>query len=546
MTTSSELRALLSKDEDLGTVLLRGDEFELEDVTVRAGGVVRPYPGRKPVITGRNIVCNRNGMKVAGYDSGDFHVLDSDGRVLPVSSTKTLAANGSMHIMAADVGKLDGKSRLVRMKLTDCPAELLGRSKEDLRNCTLKCSYWFLCFNVTGLYSDDRYVYGTVDNDRDYRFLAAYDPRPEIHLEFFNFPVGNNGAYIDNQDRLAGIPDGVGTVRVFYSSRLLILQGERSLTLEGLTFCGSRSPIILSYRDSRHKSIIDCAFRHCGSGIVCDNGVANYESDVQVSGCSFSEMYDNNCIMLEGCDNVTITGNKTYHTGLLNKGLCAISVSGRNFKVSDNDIRAFSYIGIRVGNTRDFGVENISGEIRCNYIDNAENYGNPDACLSDGGGIYVFTHNDDTRVSYNVVCNNGFDNGWQRGIFLDDGAYNVRLTGNLVYHIWEEPVHARLVNGIERSGMNNEFRDNIFVGDCIIFGNPRGLGRKALICGNYIDGVVKTDPDHSTSLDNVSIRTEVCGGKLHIDIRAGIDKKKYPKFILKHFYLTDDFISCTK
>jgi hypothetical protein len=532
--TSAELQALLTKDEDLGTVLLDADEFELEDVIVKAGGVIKPYPGRKPIIVGRHISSVQDGMKVEGYDGGDFYLLDGQNNALSASNTNTIATGGHITITAANVAKLDDKTFKVRIELPDCKSQLLNKSREYLKNCTLKCSYWFLCFDIKNLYSDDKYIYGNANNSGSYETFVAYAPRPDATLAFFNIPADHNGVYIDSEDIIHNIPNDRGRVGLYYSKRIFTLTGPRNLKLEGLTFCGSREPVALAYRNSSNKTVQDCSFHHCGNGISCDNGIVNVDANVTVKNCDFREMYGNTCILLEGCDRVTVTGNKTYHTGLLNKGFPVISVSGDNFNVSDNEIRAFSYIGIRVGNTRDPSAEKISGKVSQNYIDNAEYFVNGDVCLSDGGGIYVYTHNDDTEILYNIVCNNGFKNGWERGIFLDDGAYNVKLIGNLIYNIYEETIHARYVPSIELSCINNEFRDNILLGDCKMFGNSEGKGKKALISGNYVQGKIITDPEFSISRNNVTIRAQVIDGKPYIDKRAKLNKSKYPKFILRH------------
>lgn len=532
--TSEELRAILTKDADFGTILLDADEFELEDVLVKAGGVIKPYPKRSPLIVGRHISSVEDGMKVDGYDGGDFYLLDGQDNVLPVSSTNAIAAGGNITITPADVAKIDDKTFKLRIEIPDCKKVLLNKTQEELRNCTLKCSYWFLCFDISNLYSDDQYIYGNAKNSYFYNILVSYAPRPNATLDFFNIPVDSNGFYIDTDDRVHNVPSGRGNVNLYYSTSIMKLAGSRSLTLEGLTFCGSRNPLELCYRGSSNKTVQNCSFHHCGNGVWCNNGIANYPLNVTVKDCTFREMYNNSCIQLEGNDGVTVTGNKTYHTGLMNKGLSVISVSGQNFNVSDNDVRAFSYIGIRVGNTRDFGVEKISGKVSRNYIDNSENFGNGNVCLSDGGGIYVYTHNDDTEISNNIVCNNGFKNGWERGIFLDDGAYNVKVVGNLIYNIYEETIHARYVQSIERSCINNEFRDNILLGDCKMFGNFEGKGKKTRISGNYIKGKIISDPEYTTSVNNVFIRALVIDGKPYIDKGAKLNKSKYPKFILKH------------
>ena len=531
---SRELSSVLRQNKDFGIIYLDGDEFCLGTTNVVAGGTVLPASGRTPVITPQSQVLLKRISKAVGDGSWigrvicekarDFIVLDGQNNLIPFS-TVTIANDKSGNV-AKDILRMDKSKRLVKFLIPEQLKSLAKKSTQELQFCTIKVSYWFVCFNINNLHSDAKYFYGTIDTEYNYNLLSIHPDTP-IQMSFFNIPLPGNGVYLDGNNFLH-VPDRYEEVKFFEGGKLLLLSGERSLTFEGITFAGAYSTVEVSGPDKHFKN---CIFKNCCYGITCNYGVANKDGRCSVENCSFSDLYNNVAIKFLGCNNIVIANNILTRTGIVNKGGSLIDVSGENFQVKGNDISAFSYIAIRVGNTRDYGKEIISGKVSENIIDNIANYGKAECQITDGGGIYIFTHNDNTEVSDNLVRNIGFKNGAERGIFLDDGAYNVKVLRNLVYNIYpgDMAIHARYEDQFEHSCMNNVFEYNIVIGDCLLAGNRKGIGNKTVIRNNYISGDVKTQGDSYVEMTSTKkIKAEIGeDGKLYIDRSNKVKKRTF-------------------
>jgi len=113
----------------------------------------------------------------------------------------------------------------------------------------------------------------------------------------------------------------------------------------------------------------------------------------------------------------------------------------------------------------------------------------------DGGAIYVWTKNDGTIIRTNYI--HGFSGiGGNRGIFCDDGAYNVQIYGNVITGIANSYcIESRRVasvedvqtkgTGIDKSNVNVQIRDNIIDGSILFIGNE-GLNNGCELGINYV------------------------------------------------------------
>lgn len=536
--TSAELKSLLAQDKDLGQIYLTSPLYELENLSVKAGGVLLPAKGVKPILMGNNYVVRKDYSAPAEsgrwkalipqFERCDFFALDSGFNALPIASK--VDGFDVITLREKDIVLLGGERNRVKIPIGNEFPSLKNRSSSELKNCILKLSCWYICMDVESLYSDSKYLYGDIKSKLYYSHLHNH-PKNPVYLRFFNYPFAEDGIYIDG-DNYVHVLDSLDSVRICFSKRILNLTGDRDITFDGISFMGTSNAVRINKGSCKHFS--NCFFYNCGTGIVCNRGETNLPGNNSVEGCSFYNLYNNVAVQMVGCDNVKVIGNTISHTGLFNKGGSLIDVSGKNFLVEGNSISDFSYIGIRVGNTRKHDAEVISGKVLGNIIDNIDNYGINANCLRDGGGIYIFTHSDDTEVSGNLVRNIGAEGACERGIYLDDGAYNVKVVNNLVYNIFpgEKCIHARYA-WRERSCMNNVFEGNILIGDNIIAGNRKKKGAKSLIKNNYVSGEIDTQGNQyviqtGTRKIKVSIGLD---GKVYIDRSVKINMTKYPKAI---------------
>ena len=539
--TSQELKEILMQDREVGTIILDGDLFSIEQCKVYAGGKFRSARNRHPIIIGRHELIKKSDGRSAevGYwkakirdFKGNYYVLDQNNQDIPISCEVNEVRN--IRVKYENIEKLNDTTFEIRIKFDEDFNIVLNRDAEFYKTCSLKMSFWFICFNVVNLHSDSQYLYGQVELKYFYDILCNYY-KFDSYVIFQNSPFCPKGKVYVDGDYYIHVPNEITAVRFCNSLGIMKLRGDRDFTVEGLTFKCSENPI--EFKSGTHKHINKCTFQSCGKSVDANRGVNNSDCYSSVTNCSFFNTYSNQCLNFYGCDNVTIKGNVFRHTGTVDKGNSVIAVAGDSFDVSDNDIQDFSFIAIGIGNTRGYGVIKIVGDIHNNYVDNYKQYGHPETQMIDGGGIYVFTHNDSTVVRDNIICNIGFDHGSERGIYLDDGAYNAHILRNPVYNIYpgDKAIFARLVDSCPRNGINNEFIGNICVGKCVMYGHKGSYGRKAIIKDNYIDGELDTDPHFNEAFEgNKTIQTIVRpNGKLYIDKEVKINKKQYSREIRK-------------
>ena len=511
--TSAELIALLVEDKDQGVILLDGELFQLKAVEVKAGGYIKPYPGRKPMLIGFNQGVQRNNnIDNNGYwkapitNYGDWQIifLDKNYNLIPYSSH--LNEQDGYYVEANKLRIVNQKERLVKIPIPKGLDYLKNRDKSFFKNFSIKVGYWFVSMDLIHLYSDSDFLYGNLDYDYHLDLLTKR-PNAKVHLRFFNLPKAGDGIYIDGDDVL-NVPKEYDYVRVFTTLPILRLKGNRDITFDGIHFTGGAWCAIEILGSNKH--IKKCVIRNCGSGIVTYSGTY---SDCSVENCLIENLYNNIAIKFSRISNSVIEKNVIRHTGTLMKGGAVIHVSGQNFTIRNNNISDFSYIAISAGYTREYQPGVLSGVISGNVVDNIANLGIRDNQLTDGGGIYVLTHTDGIEISDNIVRNIGYDGCELWGIYLDDGAYNCTVRRNLVYNMWpgQWVMTARYVDDCEHSNMNNVFENNIFIGPCLIAGNRNGYGEKTIIRNNYITGELKTQGDEFVTIEGNKFITATVG-----------------------------------
>lgn len=538
--SSQELQDVLALDKEVGTVLLDGDMFEIESAKVKMGGTIQAYGKRKPILVGslQTVIKKESDITQHGYwtrqieGNGAVDYVFLDENFEAIERVKQVDGKECMFLKASDLQRLDKATRSVRIRIPPEFSSLLNKCENELKNAQLKVAYWFVQMDICNLKSDNSFIYGIIDNTYHYNLLDIR-PNASVQVNFFNFPFGDEGIFLDGKNILH-VPADRSTARVCSSNMILSLHGDRKLTINGITFVGSIKPIEIK---GTNKNIYNCSFRNCGSGVYCDYGVTNKKSNCSVSYSVFEYMYNNDVITFVGCDDVVISNNTIHSTGLLNKGGSVIRVGGDNFKVDHNNIRRYSYIAINAGITRDYAAAKVSGVINENVIDNYENWGAADKQLTDGGGIYVLTHTDGVFIDNNIVRNIGYEGCELWGIYLDDGAYNCTVRHNLVYNLWpgQYAMTARYVDECERSCMNNIFKNNIFIGPCKIAGNRKNFGNKTIIHNNYIAGKLTTQGDEYVSMEGnkfVSLKVRA-DGKIVFGKGDNIKKRIFSRSIRK-------------
>ncbi len=224
---------------------------------------------------------------------------------------------------------------------------------------------------------------------------------------------------------------------------LLDISKQRHISLLDLAFTGANETAI-SLLYSGFISLEGCSFSYAGLNAV----FMNYTTDVRIEDCVFENMNNNGVTTQFGCANLTIHNNAFRNTAVIpgmgkngDLGYQALTIKGKNNRITENVIENTGYIPIR--------FEGDQVVIQNNFIDNF--------CTvkDDGAGIYTWNNdanapeNTGRIVKDNIVLNGlgagaGTSYPDQRnahGIYLDDNAANVEITGNTVAHCSESGIY---------------------------------------------------------------------------------------------------------
>ena len=272
----------------------------------------------------------------------------------------------------------------------------------------------------------------------------------------------------------------------------------KSLTIEDLDFFGNGSVQYMSlFRTINVESegfyVKSCSFRGLAGNLMEAQNTSNIRfSNNTISYCEgFGLTADVRCF------NTVAESNNFVYTGLGMGPTFCICVRGEDYLVKNNDFCNFGYCAVAVGvfyadeiPTKSCGiVEGNRMYYTEDYISSIEDYQ-----VMDGGAIYVFTRNDGAVIRNNIIHDiaGRYQN---RGIFLDDGAYGVEISGNTVYNIHNSYcIDSRRVKAFERSidplsktertNVNNSVFGNIVDGD-IRFEPREGEDNGCYIGTNY-------------------------------------------------------------
>lgn len=545
--SSEQLTNVLMKDEDKGVILLDGDIFEIGDVEVNVGGLIKPAFGRRPKIVGKSFNANINKgvdaesgywkILVPDFNCGDYYAFDNELKALPISGFHIMEDDGTP-LIDSTIVVVDKEQMVIKIPLPDNYSFMKNKSKEELKNCIVKFGCWYRGVDLKNIYTDSHYLYGQSSNKYEFGLIHRYMYLP-VTVEVFNYPgcgLSSEKCVFIDSDNFLHIPNEIKFARVSSVENLLRLKGNRELTIKSISFLGSNQAVIMHGASNKHFE--NCTFSYCGKGINCYNGENNVYSGASVINCNFEHLYTAMAISFKGCDDVIIKNNRVDNVGIYTKGWYgAIEASGNNFWVEKNTITDFCYCGIRVGNSEHYGKEKVVGLVRNNVIDNIANYGHPETQAIDGGGIYVYANIDHLEISNNIVRNIGYENSWLRGIFLDGGAPNCFVANNLVYNIYpgEYAVFAPYYSINEYCTRNNYFEGNIVLGKWYIGCNPEN--------GNvHLKDNFTTIPptfqqkemviEHNNQIIKAVVQSD---GRVMIDRGTRVKRRNYSKAIRKLF-----------
>lgn len=475
--------ALSSPSPSCNVIFLLGDVFIISStVTVTFTGSVVPYPNYHPqVIAGANVVndytqdANNTDYLVANMPnmgSGrHFYLFDGEGKNIEVQKLSDVIGTTPQA-----VGNITKSNSIVKILMDSRTAQVLAnKSQDELKYCVLLINAGFTTVQLDKLYTDNDYIYGEFwqyeywtefyNYERSaYNVYAVYD--------IFNVPFyGGGKAFIDSNKNLHISKGNAGMTILGKMERVFDVNSTSAspLTFNGITFKGGGANTYFDGGTSSYKNFINCTFENV---LTCYNTSTTPDSaNILFDGCTFSNI-GGTCLYLAGTDN--IVRNCTFNkVGLFKKRANCIEAKGYNMLIENNYFCDFSYSAIWTG-----GADYNSCIIRRNIVEQKFFKSNPQKyVLRDAGGIYVLTQNANVQIIENIVRHivcppSGsltYDN---RGIYLDNGAYNVTVSGNIVYDTAGIALDSRYVSSMENSNINNVFNYNIIYGTTRLQGNP--------------------------------------------------------------------------
>lgn len=312
---------------------------------------------------------------------------------------------------------------------------------------------------------------------------------------------GGNIIYPSNYGKIYKCKSNVITVTNNYAT-------ENNVKVYGLVKITDLAIIggnrVVSVADS-HVIVEDCT-------IIGAQDRAIYASDsvyskVYCLNNTFSTL-QRNAILGDYASTIYATGNKIKDTGLDRRNDKAIVARGIYY-IADNLIEDYGYSACGGGLT-DFPTSqgapvliNCYGIIENNVIRQTDEFVKyaQHRCLSDGGVIYEPTNN----YPYTIVRFNKLINCYRRrgamGIYLDDGAYNTYILGNIVENCPSYAVYNRYANpqsalpyGVT-ANTNKVALHNICDQAIMIQGNPNVADNGCYVGYNLITGACTMDND---------------------------------------------------
>ena len=312
-------------------------------------------------------------------------------------------------------------------------------SAKDATSCRILLTQWYhsACYPVEKI--EKGYVYfrspkvtddgsAVTDIDADYRYGHVLPRYILYNVKSDKVPYVRNG--------LVHLP-GKMSLHECTASRVLTVSGctLKSLTIRGLTFFGNAGDDCLMklYRSRIGAiSITGCTFE----GIRGDCVVIQFTRGATLKDNLFRQCY-RTCIDIGyESDRTTVSRCRFVDNGLALDNTGCIWNHASGTRITGNVFADFSYCAIGTGI---HFSESISGKCSVLIEDNeiyqtAAFRKKPSRTLMDSGAIYVATIGQSQVIRNNYIhdIDGPYDN---RGIFLDDGAVNAVVEGNLVVGI---------------------------------------------------------------------------------------------------------------
>ena len=460
-------------------IVFKSGTYVADDGQVLFSAIDRP--DLKIRILGRSSVIIPRGRE---YRNGDRYdgVFDvnrswmSSGVDVPIWS-EVKYADGKVEV-------LDAENKQCRLKSTAPVPDIA-----DTSDAYISIPHWYRSSIYKIDKIQDSYIYFTAP-DLALSYNNGYNVNDDLNygkkpIRYKLCNVGGEQGCFRIEDGMVRLPSGVSSVWEGDAYRFLEVRNckLKSFELTGFEFRGSKyrdyaAPAVYFVRTDFGSALIsNCTF----SGLRSQAVAVSASSNVTVKNCVFQDCYLGGVTSENRSLNTHVAENTFRSMGKRMENTFCVICRGENYRVSDNTMTDFGYGGIGVGVWYKHDkpapcngvVERNTLTFTPQYSASIDQHG-----IMDSGAIYVWTQNDGAVIRDNVI--DGYsgmkDN---RGIFCDDGAYNVTISGNTITGIANSySIDSRRVQSVESAQGSKVRRANV---------NNR-------VSGNVVDAPIRFEP----------------------------------------------------
>ena len=354
----------------------------------------------------------------------------------------------------------------------------------DFSNAYILIPHWYQSSVYKIDKIDKHYIYFTAD-DLKASSYGGYNVNDDynygkkgIRYKLCNVETGED--YLHLSHGKVHLPNGVTSVCEGKTHNFLTIQNCNFSLVEikGICFLGSafdESASTIRIQNSKCKKIRihKCGFYGMRGNVISVTASPN----VKIDNNQFEDCYCYGIKSNNESAKTVVEKNIFKSMGKRMTNTPCVRCQGTNYRVSDNVFLNFGYGGISTGvwyknkmKQPCCGIiENNDLSFDQDYIDRIDNYG-----IIDGGAIYLATKHTSAIIRNNYI--HGFSGRKSnRGIFCDDGAYNIEIYGNVITNIANSRcIDSRRVpkversntpeSDIERANVNIVIRDNVVDG----------------------------------------------------------------------------------
>ncbi len=436
------------------------DNNESVDVVLRKG--VYYYRNNQLLLNG----IHRTGAKIRmeGKNAVLIPIKSDSSIITPYRSVLTNLKDvdlwSNMYASSEKVAIIDANSKLCRIRRSD--SNVIGEGDYIL------ITKWF----TSGIYKINRV------ND-DYIFFTAIDTR--FRDQYGEYDVNYDYIYDKSFPRYKLFPSKGSTNDCYVCDATTFLHLKDcsigSLSMRGISFVGgsdNSAVVLFDGLNAESVNISKCRFIALRNTAISISGASN----ICINKCEFERCYTDVITADERCCSVTITNCKWNKCGLLLNNPSCIIMACQGYLIKNNLFVDFYGRALTLGVYYSKGeTVHTYGEVVGNefcftlsFFENAEK-----ELLKDNGAIYVNTINDNLIIRNNYI-HDFVGAGDNRGVFLDDGARNVKVLGNVIVRVPKgHSISSRRVKTVERiaglANVGNVIQENIFEGTVRFEGN---------------------------------------------------------------------------